>query len=107
MGQFKDLKELIEYIQSLDTLDQKKKRLTYLKREILKLEITVILVGLLGLSLIVLPLLGIIKFSWLIGLAILLSALLIFKAFKDGELLEIEKFFLLIFMSNSEDKDAP
>ena len=53
-------------------------------------------------TLIVLPFLGILSFSAPIALAIVGGILLIVKAFKDGEVLETEKFFLLISISNDK-----
>jgi hypothetical protein len=105
----KDLDRLvnaINQIQSLATDEQKEAYLKYLKKEILKLEIAVILIGLLGISIIVFLVLGFIPFNFLVILIIIIGILLIFKAFRDGESLEIEKFFLLIFMKKDKE-DGP
>jgi hypothetical protein len=62
---------------------------------------------LIGLSLIVLPLLGILPFNVLSALTIIGGILLIVKAFKDGEILETEKFFLqMIFSNNKKEEDG-
>jgi hypothetical protein len=76
-----------------------------LKREILKLEIAVIVIGLIILSLIVLPFFSILSFSFTSVLAILGGVALIVKAFKDGDTLETEKYFLLISISNDKNQD--
>jgi hypothetical protein len=90
-------------IKTLETVDQQKAHLKYLKKEILNLEIAVVLIGLLGLSLIVLPIVGLIQFNFLVLLGIVMSIVLIFKAFRDGESFETEKFFLLLIMSKEKE----
>ena len=97
-----NLKDALENIQALETVEQKEAVLKQLKSQIRKLEIAVIAIGLVALSLIVLPFLGILSFNLLLILAIVGGILLIVKAFKDGEVLETEKFFLLISLSNDK-----
>ena len=97
-----NLKDAFENVQSLETIEQKEAVLKQLKSQIRKLEIAVIAIGLVALSLIVLPFLGILSFNLPLILAIVSGILLIVKAFKDGEVLETEKFFLLISLSNDK-----
>lgn len=97
-----NLKDALDNIQALETLEQKEAVLKQLKSQIRKLEIAVIAIGLIALSLIVLPFFGILSFNLPIALAIVGGILLIVKAFKDGEVLETEKFFLLISISNDK-----
>jgi hypothetical protein len=61
--------------------------------------------GLIGLSLIALPILGILSFNVLSALTIIGGIFLILKAFKDGETLEAEKFFLQIIFSNNKKEE--
>jgi hypothetical protein len=56
-------------------------------------------------GLIVLPFLGILSFNTVLALSIVSGALLIIKAFKDGEVLETEKFFLQISIINDKNQD--
>jgi hypothetical protein len=97
-----NLQDALENIQSLETIEQKKAVLKQLKSQIRKLEIAVIAIGLVTLSLIILPFLGILSFNTILVLLIVSGILLIIKAFKDGEVLETEKFFLLISISNDK-----
>ena len=97
-----NLKDALENVQALETIEQKEAVLKQLKSQIRKLEIAVIAIGLVALSLIVLPFLGILSFNLPLILAIVGGILLIVKAFKDGEILETEKFFLLISLSNDK-----
>ena len=97
-----NLKDALENVQALETVEQKEAVLKQLKSQIRKLEIAVIAIGLVALSLIVLPFLGILSFNLPLILAIVGGILLIVKAFKDGEVLETEKFFLLISLSNDK-----
>ena len=97
-----NLKDALENVQALETIEQKEAVLKQLKSQIRKLEIAVIAIGLVALSLIVLPFLGILSFNLPLILAIVGGILLIVKAFKDGEVLETEKFFLLISLSNDK-----
>jgi hypothetical protein len=97
-----NLQDALENIQSLETIEQKKAVLKQLKSQIRKLEIAVIAIGLVTLSLIILPFLGILSFNTILVLSIVSGILLIIKAFKDGEVLETEKFFLLISISNDK-----
>ena len=97
-----NLKNALENVQALETIEQKEAVLKQLKSQIRKLEIAVIAIGLVALSLIVLPFLGILSFNLPLILAIVGGILLIVKAFKDGEILETEKFFLLISLSNDK-----
>ena len=97
-----NLKDALENVQALETIEQKEAVLKQLKSQIRKLEIAVIAIGLVALSLIVHPFLGILSFNLPLILAIVGGILLIVKAFKDGEILETEKFFLLISLSNDK-----
>jgi uncharacterized membrane protein len=101
------MKNVFENIEEIQTTEQANARIKELKKQIRKLEIAVIAIGLIGLSLIVLPFIGILSFNALSVLAILGSIFLIVKAFKDGEILETEKFFLqIIFLNNKKEKDG-
>ena len=100
-----NLKDALENVQALETIEQKEAVLKQLKSQIRKLEIAVIAIGLVALSLIVLPFLGILSFNLPLILAIVGGILLIVKAFKDGEVLETEKFFLLISLSNDKKQE--
>jgi len=97
-----NIKDALENVQALETVEQKEAVLKQLKSQIRKLEIAVIVIGLVSLSLIVLPFLGIISVNLPLILAIVGGILLIVKAFKDGEVLETEKFFLVISISNDK-----
>ena len=97
-----NLKDALDNVQALETLEQKEVVLKQLKSQIRRLEITAIAIGLVALSLIILPFLGILSVSLPLVLAIVGGILLIIKAFKDGEILETEKFFLLISISNDK-----
>ena len=98
----KELAESIQRVQEVETIEQVDARLKEIKKEIRKLEITVIAIGLIGLSLIVLPFFGILSFNVLSVLAIVGGGLLIRKAFKDGEPLELEKFFLELIYTDKK-----
>jgi len=100
-----NLKDALDNVQALETLEQKEAVLKQLKSQIRKLEIAVIVIGLVSLGLIVLPFLGILSFNLPLVLAIIGGILLIVKAFKDGEVLETEKFFLLISISNNKKQN--
>ncbi len=100
-----NLQNALENVQSLETIEQKEAVLKQLKSQIRKLEIAVIAIGLVIVGLIVLPFLGILSFNAVLVLSIVSGALLIVKAFKDGEVLETEKFFLLISISNDKNQD--
>lgn len=97
-----NIKDALENVQALETVEQKEAVLKQLKSQIRKLEIAVIAIGLVSLSLIVLPFLGILSVNLPLILAIVGGILLIVKAFKDGDVLETEKFFLLISLSNDK-----
>lgn len=97
-----NLKDALDNVQALETLEQKEAVLKQLKSQIRKLEIAVVAIGLIALSLIVLPFFGILSVNLPLILAIVGGILLIVKAFKDGEVLETEKFFLLISISNDK-----
>jgi hypothetical protein len=97
-----NIKDALENVQALETVEQKEAVLKQLKSQIRKLEIAVIVIGLVSLSLIVLPFLGILSVNLPLILAIVGGILLIVKAFKDGEVLETEKFFLVISISNDK-----
>jgi hypothetical protein len=98
----RELVESIQRVQEVETVEQANARLKEVKKEIRKLEITVIAIGLIGLSLIVLPFFGILSFNILSVLAIVCGGLLIRKAFKDGEPLEAEKFFLELIYTDKK-----
>jgi len=97
-----NIQNALENVQSLETIEQKEAVLKQLKSQIRKLEIAVIAIGLAIVGLIVLPFLGILSFNAVLVLSIVSGVLLIVKAFKDGEVLETEKFFLLISISNDK-----
>jgi uncharacterized membrane protein len=99
------MKNIFENIEEIQTKEQAEARIKEVKRQIRKLEIAVISIGLIGLSLIILPFFGIIPFNVLSVLGIIGSIILIRKAFKDGEPLEAEKFFLLIIFSNNKKEE--
>lgn len=99
------MQNVFENIEEIQTKEQAEARIKEVKGQIRKLEIAVIAIGLIGLSLIVLPFLGILAFNVLTVLAILGGAALIVKAFKEGEILETEKFFLLIIFSNNKNDE--
>jgi uncharacterized membrane protein len=101
----KVMQNVFENIEEIQTKEQAEARIKEVKGQIRKLEIAVIAIGLIGLSLIVLPFLGILAFNVLTVLAILGGAALIVKAFKEGEILETEKFFLLIIFSNNKNDE--
>jgi uncharacterized membrane protein len=101
----KVMQNVFENIEEIQTKEQAEARIKEVKGQIRKLEIAVIAIGLIGLSLIVLPFLGILAFNILSVLAILGGAALIVKAFKEGEILETEKFFLLIIFSNNKNDE--
>lgn len=105
MKDFQDLVNALENIQSLENKEQKESRLKELKYQIRKLEITVIVIGLIILNLITLPFFGIIPFNILSVLAILGGIGLIIKAFRDGDTLETEKYFLLIYLNSNKNQD--
>jgi uncharacterized membrane protein len=96
--------EVLDKINLLVSLKEKEARLKEVKNQIHKLEIAVIIIGLVALSLIVLPFFGIITFSILSILGIIGSIILIIKAFKDGEMFELEKFFLIISITTYKNK---
>ena len=100
-----NIQNALENVQSLETIEQKEAVLKQLKSQIRKLEIAVVAIGLTIVSLIVLPFLGILSFNAVLALSIVSGALLIVKAFKDGEVLETEKFFLQISITNDKNQD--
>jgi hypothetical protein len=100
-----NIQNALETVQSLETVEQKEAVLKQIKSQIRKLEIAVVAIGLVALSLIVLPFLGILSFSAPLILAIVAGVLLVIKAFKDGEVLETEKIFLSISISNDKNQD--
>jgi hypothetical protein len=101
------MKNVFENIEEIQTKEQAEARIKEVKSQIRKLEIAVIAIGLIGLSLIILPFFGIIPFNILSVLGIIGSIILIIKAFKDGEPLEAEKFFLqIIFSNNKKEEDG-
>jgi hypothetical protein len=100
-----NIQNALENVQSLETIEQKEAVLKQLKSQIRKLEIAVVAIGLTIVGLIVLPFLGILSFNTVLALSIVSGALLIIKAFKDGEVLETEKFFLQISIINDKNQD--
>jgi hypothetical protein len=100
-----NIQNALENVQSLETIEQKEAVLKQLKSQIRKLEIAVVAIGLTIVGLIVLPFLGILSFNTVLALSIVSGALLIIKAFKDGEILETEKFFLQISITNDKNQD--
>jgi hypothetical protein len=100
-----NIQNALENVQLLETIEQKEAVLKQLKSQIRKLEIAVIAIGLVIVGLIVLPFLGILSFNTVLALSIVSGALLIIKAFKDGEILETEKFFLQISITNDKNQD--
>ena len=101
------MKNVFENIEEIQTKEQADARIKELKKQIRKLEIAVIAIGLIGLSLIALPILGILPFNVFSALIIIGGVFLILKAFKDGETLEAEKFFLqIIFSNNKKEEDG-
>ena len=97
-----NIQNALENIQLLETIQQKEDRIKVIKKEVRKLEVAVIAIGLGILSLILLPFFGILSFNTILVLSIVSGVLLIIKAFKDGEVLETEKFFLLISINNDK-----
>jgi uncharacterized membrane protein len=100
-----DIVEALELIQGLKTIEEKYEILKYVKREIRKLEIMVVIFGLIGLSLIILPLFGVMNYSLFSILAVVFCGFFIRKAFMDGESHETVKFFLLMSISNIKNND--
>ena len=101
------MKNVFENIEEIQTKEQADARIKELKKQIRTLEIAVIVMGLIGLSLIALPILGILPFNVFSALIIIGGIFLILKAFKDGETLEAEKFFLqIIFSNNKKEEDG-
>jgi hypothetical protein len=102
-----DLQNAVESVDNVQTIEQAEARIKELKKGIRKLEIAVIAIGLGILSLIILPIIGIISFNITLVLTIVGGVLLIIKAFKDGEVLELEKFFLeLVYKQSNNTKDG-
>jgi cell division protein FtsX len=102
-----DLQNAVESVDNVQTVKQAEARIKELKKGIRKLEIAVVAIGLGILSLIILPIIGIISFNFTLALTIVGGALLIIKAFKDGEILELEKFFLeLVYKQSNNTKDG-
>jgi uncharacterized membrane protein YjjP (DUF1212 family) len=102
-----DLQNAIDSVENVQTKEQAKSRIKELKKEIRKLEIVVVVIGLGILSLIILPIIGTISFNITLALTIVGGILLIIKAFKDGEILELEKFFLeLVYKQSNNTQDG-
>lgn len=102
-----DLQNAIDSVENVQTKEQAQVRIKELKKEIRKLEVAVITIGLVILGLIVLPFFSIISFNVISVLSILGGIALIVKAFKDGEILELEKFFLeLVYTQSNNTKDG-
>jgi len=100
-----DLQNAVESVENVQTVKQAEARIKELKKGIRKLEIAVVAIGLGILSLIILPIIGIISFNITLALTIVGGIALIVKAFKDGDTLETEKYFLLISISNDKNQD--
>jgi uncharacterized membrane protein len=98
----KEVLESIQRVQEVEGVDQATIRIKELKFQIRKLEVIVVVIGLIGLSLIVLPFFGILAFNLLSVLTIVGGGFLIRKAFKDGEPLEVEKFFLELMYTDKK-----
>jgi uncharacterized membrane protein len=102
-----DLQNAVESVENVQTVKQAEARIKELKKGIRKLEIAVVAIGLGILSLIILPIIGIISFNVTLALTIVGGIALIVKAFKDGEVLELEKFFLeLVYKQSNNTKDG-
>jgi uncharacterized membrane protein len=102
-----NLKNTIENVEDIETVEQAETRVKKIKGEIRKLEIAVIAISLGVLSLVILPIIGIISFNIIVALVIIGGISLIFKALKDGEVLETERFFLKIILNQfNNNKDG-
>ena len=102
-----DLQNAIDSVENVQTKEQAQVRIKELKKGIRKLEIAVVAIGLGILSLIILPIIGIISFNVTLALTIVGGIALIVKAFKDGEVLELEKYFLeLVYKQSNNTKDG-
>jgi cell division protein FtsX len=102
-----DLQNAVESVENVQTVKQAEARIKELKKGIRKLEIAVVAIGLGILSLIILPIIGIISFNITLALTIVGGIALIVKAFKDGEVLELEKYFLeLVYKQSNNTKDG-
>jgi hypothetical protein len=102
-----DLQNAIDSVENVQTVEQAEARIKELKKGIRKLEIAVVAIGLGILSLIILPIIGIISFNVTLALTIVGGIALIVKAFKEGEILELEKFFLeLVYTQSNNTKDG-
>ena len=102
-----DLQNAIDSVENVQTKEQAETRIKELKKEIRKLEIVVVVIGLGILSLIILPIIGTISFNITLALTIVGGILLIIKAFNDGEILELEKFFLeLVYKQSNNTQDG-
>jgi hypothetical protein len=102
-----DLQNAVESVENVQTVKQAEARIKELKKGIRKLEIAVVAIGLVILSLIILPIIGIISFNVTLALTIMGGIALIIKAFKDGEVLELEKYFLeLVYKQSNNTKDG-
>ena len=102
-----DLQNAVESVENVQTKEQAQVRIKELKKGIRKLEIAVVAIGLGILSLIILPIIGIISFNITLALTIVGGIALIVKAFKDGEVLELEKYFLeLVYKQSNNTKDG-
>jgi cell division protein FtsX len=102
-----DLQNAVESVENVQTVKQAEARIKELKKGIRKLEIAVVAIGLGILSLIILPIIGIISFNVTLALTIVGGIALIVKAFKDGEVLELEKYFLeLVYNQSNNTKDG-
>lgn len=102
-----DLQNAVESVENVQTVKQAEARIKEIKKGIRKLEIAVVAIGLGILSLIILPIIGIISFNITLALTIVGGIALIVKAFKDGEVLELEKYFLeLVYKQSNNTKDG-
>jgi len=102
----RNLQNAINSVEEIQTKEQAEARIKELKKRIRKLEIAVIGISLGILNLIILPIIGIISFNLTLALAIIGGVVLIIKAFKDGEVLELEKFFLKLVYKQFNNKDG-
>lgn len=102
---FQSIFNALKNIAEFETLEQKEAYLKQIKRTVLKLEIAVIVSGLISLSLIILPFFGILSFSTPIVLAIICGVLFIIRAFQMGWNLETEEFFLKASIANEKNQE--
>lgn len=101
-----EIGEVMKKIKQIKDLGEAKIRHKELKRQILKLEIWVILISIFVICQIVLSFFGILNFNLGVIGMIIFGVLLIVNAFKDGEVLELEKFFIELIFLTKDNKDS-